>query len=49
MIKFSGVYYAEAKLEFECNGMRWSMTETHLALTIFREEVSLNVGGIFQY
>jgi len=29
------------------DGMRWSMTETCLALTMFREEVSLNMGGMF--
>ena len=29
------------------DGMRWSMTETCLALTMFREEVSMNMGAMF--
>jgi len=29
------------------DGVRWSMTETCLALTMFREEVSLNMVGMF--
>jgi len=36
-----------AERELIRDGMRWSMTETCLALTMFREEVSVDMGGMF--